>query len=148
MQNGQEDQALKDLETLISLNSGFSAPHNNLGILYKRKGLLDMAIREYQEAIRLKPDYAEAHHNLGIAYREKGLFKEAERAYLEAVRLRPDLAEAHFNLGILYELYLNRPEEAIRHYKEYQKLDGLKEHEVDLWILALEQRLQTNQPSP
>jgi Flp pilus assembly protein TadD len=123
-------------------------PHNNLGILYKRKGLLEKAIEEYKEALRLKPDYAEAHNNLGMAYREKGLFKEAERAYREAIRLKSDLGEAHFNLGILYDLYLNRPGEAIQHYKDYLRLGGQKRQEVELWISVLQQKLQSSQPSP
>jgi Flp pilus assembly protein TadD len=145
---GQQDKAMEELRQVVSLAPNLSAPHNNLGILYKRKGLLDQAIEEYKQAVRLKPDYAEAHNNLGIAYREKGMFKEAERAYREAVRLEPGLVEAHYNLGVLYELYLNRPIEAIQHYKEYLRLDGPKAQEVGLWISALQQKLQVPQTSP
>jgi len=146
LESGHEDQAMADLRQVISLAPELSVPHNNLGILYKRKGLLDQAIQEYKEAIRLKPDYAEAHHNLGIAYREKGLFKESEMAYREALRLKSDLAEAHYNLGVLYELYLNRPEEAMQHYKDYLRWSGgQKRQEVELWISALQQRLQATQ---
>ena len=143
---GREDQALEGLQQVISLSPQLSVPHNNLGILYKRKGLLDKAIEEYKEAIRLKADYAEAYNNLGIAYREKGLFKEAELAYREALRLRSDLAEAHYNLGVLYELYLNRPKEAIEHYRDYLRRGGQNKKEVELWISALEQKLKPTVP--
>jgi Flp pilus assembly protein TadD len=145
---GQPDKAMDDLRQVVSLAPHLSVPHNNLGILYKRKGLLEKAIEEYQEALRLKPDYAEAHNNLGMAYREKGLFKEAERAYREAIRLKSDLGEAHFNLGVLYDLYLNRPGEAIQHYKDYLRLGGQKRQEVELWISVLQQKLQSSHPSP
>jgi Flp pilus assembly protein TadD len=145
---GQQDKAMDELRQIVSLAPNLSAPHNNLGILYKRKGLLDKAIEEYKQAIRIKPDYAEAHNNLGIAYREKGLFKEAEMAYREALRLKSDLVETHYNLGVLYELYLNRSAEAIQHYKDYLRLGGPKTQEVELWISVLQQKLQAPQLSP
>ncbi len=145
---GQQDKAMDELRQVVSLAPHLSVPHNNLGILYKKKGLLDKAIEEYKQAIRLKPDYAETHNNLGIAYREKGKFKEAEMAYREALRLKSDLVEAHYNLGVLYELYLNRPTEAIQHYKDYLHLGGQKKQEVELWISVLQQKLQAPQPSP
>ena len=143
---GREDQALEGLKQVVSLSPQLSVPHNNLGIIYKRKGLLDKAIEEYKEAIRLKADYAEAYNNLGIAYREKGLFKQAELAYREALRLKSDLAEAHYNLGVLYELYLNRPKEAIGHYRDYLRRGGQNKKEVELWISALEQKLNPTIP--
>jgi tetratricopeptide (TPR) repeat protein len=147
LENGSVDQAMADLRQVITLAPELSVPHNNLGILYKRKGLLDQAIQEYKEAVRLKPDYAEAYNNLGIAYREKGLFREAEKAYREALRSKSDLAEAHYNLGVLYDLYLNRPEEAIQHYKDYLHWSGdePKKQAVELWIAALQQKLQATQ---
>ncbi len=145
---GQQDKAMDELRQVVSLAPNLSVPHNNLGILYKRKGLLDKAIEEYKQALRLKPDYTEAYNNLGIAYREKGMFKEAETAYHEALRLKSDLVEAHYNLGVLYELYLNRPTEAIQHYKDYLRLGGPKTQEVELWISVLQQKLQPPQPSP
>ena len=145
---GQQDKAMDELRQVVSLAPSLSVPHNNLGILYKRKGLLDKAIEEYQQALRLKPDYAEAYNNLGIAYREKGMFKEAETAYREALRLKSDLVETHFNLGVLCELYLNRPAEAVQHYKDYLRLGGSRSQEVELWISVLQQKLQSLQPSP
>lgn len=145
---GQEDKAIDELQQVAALQPNLSVPHNNLGILYKRKGLLDKAIEEYKKAIQLKPDYAEAYNNLGMAYREKGLFKEAEMAYRDALRLKSDLVETHYNLGILYELYFNRPTEAIQHYKDYLRLGGPKKQEVELWISVLQQKLQAPVPSP
>ena len=146
LEGGREDQALEGLQQVITLSPQLSVPHNNLGILYRRKGLLDKAIEEYKEAIRLKADYADAYNNLGIAYKEKGLFKEAELAYREALRLKSDLAEAHYNLGVLYELYLNRPKEAIEHYRNYLRAGGQNKKEVELWISALEQKINPTNP--
>jgi tetratricopeptide (TPR) repeat protein len=55
----------------------------------------------------------------GIYFRERGEFSRAESAYREALRIAPDHSDALFNLGILYELYLNRPAEAVAHYRTY-----------------------------
>lgn len=140
MEQGDDESALADLKQIVSLAPQLSAPHNHLGFLYKKKGLLDQAITEYQEAIRLHPEYAEVFNNLAIAYRERGFFQEAESAYLEAIRLKPDLAEAHFNLGVLYELYLGRPDQAARHYRDYIAIGGPRIAEVKIWISGLEQK--------
>jgi Flp pilus assembly protein TadD len=146
LERGNEERALEDLQQVVALSPSLSVPHNNLGILYKRKGFLDEAIAEYREAIRLKPDYAEAYNNLGIAYREKGLFGEAEQVYLKALRINPGLLEPHFNLGVLYELYLNQPEKAVKQYETYLDRNGPKKEEVKLWIAALQQKLQAIEP--
>ena len=139
---GYPEQAIKGLKQVIALSPHLSAPHNNVGILYKRKGLLDPAIAAYQEAIRLRPDYAEAHNNLALAYREKGLLDAAERSYQEALRHRSDMAQAHYNLAVLYDLYLNEPSKAIDHYRRYLSLADSRQREVELWISILQRRLQ------
>ncbi len=148
MEKGRDDRALRDLQRLVELAPDLSAPHNNLGILYKREGKLDPAIEHYRRAIELKPDYAEAHNNLGIAYREKGLFEMAEKAYEHAIRIDSNLAAAHFNLGVLYDIYLDRPAEAIRQYRRFLDLDEQNKQEVELWISGLERRLTREEAGP
>jgi tetratricopeptide (TPR) repeat protein len=144
---GDLDRAIAELEQVTQLAPDLSVPYNDLGVLYKRKGLLDKAIEAYQQAIRTQPEYGEAFHNLGIAYREKGLFQESEEAYRNAIRVKPDLAPAYLNLGVLYELYLDRPEEAIRRYREYLKWGGINP-QVEIWISSLEQRTGATRSSP
>ncbi len=41
--------------------------HNNLGLLYRDKGLLDEAVRHFQRALLIDPRYVTARNNLGVA---------------------------------------------------------------------------------
>lgn len=103
-----------------------SRAHNNLGVLYKKMGLMDAAIREYTTAIQIKPDYSEAHGNLANIYLDKGLsildkqtlsktHNNLAKAYIDEGHLKNAIAEykksleispfnetAHFNLGVTY----------------------------------------------
>ena len=139
---GQLDRASEGLKRVITVSPDLSVPHNNLGVLYKRRGLLDQAIMEYKEAIRIKPSYAEAHNNLALAYREKGLLKKAEQSYQEALRQRSDLPQANYNLAVLYDLYLNEPRKAIDHYRRYLKKADRGQREVQTWISILQRKLR------
>lgn len=77
-------------------------PLLNLGVAYRRKGLIDEAIKQYRTAIDLKPDSADIHNNLGVAYAEKRWVDRAVEEYLIALRLNPGLADAYNNLGEAY----------------------------------------------
>lgn len=139
-QVGRTERAIEEFKHVSALFPNVSSPYNNLGILYQKEGRLDEAIEAYRRAISLRPEAAEAHYNLGLAYRKKGLFREAEREYQEAIRRQPDFSEAHYNLGILYDLYLDQPDKAGYHYRQYLRSGGQKRQEVELWISILEKR--------
>lgn len=146
---GQRDAAITLWKDLIALAPNRAAPHINLGIVYRLDGRVDDAIAEYEAAIRLDPSDAAAHHNLGLARRAQGAWPLAERAYLRALELRPNQVETHYNLGILYDLFLNRPEEALTQYRTVVTLGGPYADTVALWIPSLERRLaQPAAPSP
>lgn len=117
------------------------APHVNLGVLYRRMGRLDDAVAEYRTAIQLDPRSADAYHNLGLAHRARGDWAEAERAYLDALALRPAQAATHYNLGVLYDLYLDKPEQALTQYREVVALGGPQAETVREWIRILERRV-------
>jgi Flp pilus assembly protein TadD len=163
LEQGQLDNAQAVLEPLTLSNPDRIELHNVLGILYRRRGMLEKAIGEYQQAITLtekssaasskkqakaseqakasssQARASELYNNLAIAYREHGEFKKAEEAYRKAIALNPNFALAHYNLGVLYDLYLNQPGEALRYYRDYERLAG-KSQTVDVWIADLEQR--------
>lgn len=123
-----------------------AAPHINLGIAYRKAGRMGEAIREYEAAIRLDPRNAAAYHNLGLAHRLRGAWAEAEQAYRRALELRPEQVETHYNLGVLYELFLNRPEDALTHYRAVFATGGADAEAVAPWIRALERRLAQHRP--
>ncbi len=88
------------------------------------------------------PDNPWLYNNRGILLRENGEFKKAEEDYLRSIAIKPDFPEAFLNLGILYELYLGKPEDALKRYKEYVQLGGKRE-DVLVWIDILEKRMST-----
>ena len=69
-----------------------------------------------------------------------GRLQLAQTAYTEALRLRPGYAMAHINLGILCDIYLQNPDCAMHHYREYLQLAGTGGDRVDIWLADLEQR--------
>jgi tetratricopeptide (TPR) repeat protein len=140
-ESGNSDRAQALWRAVIAAAPTQAAPHTNLGALHRREGRIDDAIREYNAAITLDPRDAWAYHNLGVAHRLRGAWKEAERAYLRAVELRPDQVDSHYNLAVLYELFLNRPVDALAHYRIVQSHGGPDAETVAPWIKALERRL-------
>lgn len=140
-ESGNMDRAQALWREVIAAAPTQAAPHTNLGVLHRRQGRIDDAIREYTTAITLDPRDARAYHNLGVAHRQRGAWIEAERAYLRAVELRPDQVDSHYNLAVLYELFLNRPEDALTHYRVVLSHGGPDAEPVVPWIKALERRL-------
>ena len=150
LEQGRLEEAQSSLESLTASHSDRIELHNALGVVYRRRAMPEKAIAEYQTAIALTQRSAamplqqavssELYNNLAIAYRENGDFKKAEEAYLEAIASNSNFAPAYYNLGVLYDLYQNRLPEAVRYYRDYEKLAG-KNETVDVWIADLEQRM-------
>lgn len=49
-------EAIQTLETLVARDSNHAVAHNDLGVLYQRRGELDKSRRHHEEAVRLQPD--------------------------------------------------------------------------------------------
>ena len=143
LKRGKTKKAQGLLEELSKSYNDQGAIFNALGIVYKKQGMLDEAVAAYQQAITLQNGFVEAHFNLGLAYRENGQFQEAEAEYKNAISYHPDFPQAHYNLGILYDLYMNRPADALRHYREYRRLAGDGNKMIKIWIKDLDRRVQS-----
>lgn len=52
---GNSDDAIMLLEKLLKQDSGYAAAHNDLGVLYQRKGELNKSRHHHEEAARLQP---------------------------------------------------------------------------------------------
>lgn len=129
------------LEQFVLEYPQFPGGFVNLAIVYGRDGRHEDAHAALDQALALEPMHASANHQLGILLRQQGEFADAEQAYLRALEAAPAFALAHRNLGILLDLYLQRPSEALQHYRRYQELTAEPDAIVGRWIIDLERRV-------
>lgn len=118
----------------------FSGPYTNLGIIYAKSNRREQALVMLSKATALNSRNHVAWNWLGVVARESGNTSRAEQAYNRALSAKPDYALAHLNLGILYDQHLNQPQNALRHYREYQRFAGSEQLQVVAWIADLEAR--------
>lgn len=142
-QNKEARQAFLELARDFPTYSG---PFTDLAILQAKANQPTLAIDNFEKSIRLNPDNATAWNWLGTLYREGKDYPKAEAAYKTALSLKPDLAASQLNLGVLNELYLQRPQEALIHYREYQRITGGDKLIVAAWIRELEAQLPPPAP--
>lgn len=141
MEKGRYSEAERLLSMLARAHPMLAGPVANLGIIYSETGRIEEAEKSFRAALELNRENAAVYNHLGILYRKAGKFEAARRAYEQAIDIDPGYARAHLNLGILLDLYLQRPANALTHYRSYQRLAG-KDREVAMWIVDLERRLE------
>ena len=90
-EKGEIDSAISWYQKAADLDSGYAAPHNDLGILFEAKGWLDRAESSYERALSINPDYEKAHTNLALLYERKGELEKAAFHWMRRYKLgRPD----------------------------------------------------------
>ncbi|MCY1350851.1 putative PEP-CTERM system TPR-repeat lipoprotein [compost metagenome] len=100
-QSGREDAAIQAFTEMAADFPELPEPHNNLALLYAKRGDLKRAEAELLLATEVKPAFAIAYTNLGDVYR-----RLAEQSYAEALRRNPGDTRASAGLRQL------RPEAA------------------------------------
>lgn len=142
MRRGEMAAARTQLEQVIDQSPSLAGPRVNLGILLLNTGDYPAAEATLRKAVETAPKSAIAQAELALALRHLGRLREAEAAYLAALAIDPDYALAHRNLGVLYDLYLQQPQQTLRHYQRYRELDPGVAHVVDRWIADVQNRLK------
>jgi Flp pilus assembly protein TadD len=96
----------RDLEVLRSfarrIDPSDGGAHNNLGVLYFRRGLAQEAVQSFVRALELDPKMTVAQRNLEIVYRHNGFYDRRIAELREQLRRRPGEREAHWELGRAY----------------------------------------------
>jgi tetratricopeptide (TPR) repeat protein len=137
---GNLDRAASNYRTLAEKYPALSGPWVKLGEIAEKQSKHATAISYYEKAISINKNNVNAWIALGLAKRKQGQFAEAQQTYLDALNLWKDFPEAHLNLAILYDLYLNRPEAAQKHYEAYCFLVGEKDEKVHKWLVEVKHR--------
>ncbi len=118
------ERKIEYFRNALAINPNDPETHNNLGILYKNKGLYTEAIAEYHAALEIKsyrtPEYA--HHNLGTVYKELEQYKNALKHFKTAIALNPKFAKAYNGLGLTYKA-MGEFEKAADSFRQATKLD-------------------------
>ena len=99
----------------LEIKPDYPEAHNNLGVIYRQKGMYDNAIVEFKEAIRLKPDFAIAYYNIARAYSQRSDKINAVESLKKAI----DLDSGYINSAKTEEAFDN-----IRESIEFQELIG------------------------
>jgi Tfp pilus assembly protein PilF len=98
---GRLDEAASLYESVLAAAPGLALGHQNLGLVYRKKGDLARAEAEFRKAAELKPDFADAHGALSVLLASQGKRDEAMAEAQEAVKDAPQSAQYLFNLGVL-----------------------------------------------
>jgi eukaryotic-like serine/threonine-protein kinase len=116
------DEALVQLREAIRLKPDLPQAHSNIGRTCLALGRNEEALAEFREAVRFRPGDADDHYYLGSALRNLGKKEEAIAAYRESIRLNPlDFSPRH-GLGEILEDSPETREEALREFREADRL--------------------------
>ena len=99
LQKGNLDEAVKQFQEAIRLDSTVAFSYNGLGNAYALQEKLDEAMAMFLKATQLNPGLAAAHYNLGNAYLLKGHTEEAIAELKTALRREPDHIKAKNRLA-------------------------------------------------
>jgi tetratricopeptide (TPR) repeat protein len=106
----------------LALDPDFADAYLNLGALMCEAGRCNDAVQLYDQAIERCPGEALLHFNRAIALEDMGQDEAAVASYEAAIGLMPDFADAHFNAARVCQEKLGRPQQALRHFSAYRRL--------------------------
>jgi tetratricopeptide (TPR) repeat protein len=118
---GNLDEAEEHFQAILQRGGDFSFVHNNLGIVYQRRGEQERAIAQFRKAIRLQPDYLAPRVLLGSSLLATGKVAEAVRELERAVKLDPGQPLARLQMAKAYE----RANDLASMMQQYQALRNL-----------------------
>jgi len=97
--SAQASTARRPLPPSAKARPASAETHNNLGVLYREKGLLDAAARHFQRAIAIDPRDTRARNNLGLVLVRQRRFAAAAIQFHAALATDPKSIEALVNLS-------------------------------------------------
>ncbi len=99
--DGRIDEALSEIERVLSLDSGVVEAHRIRGDAYKAKGDFERAAAAYRKALALEPDDKVAAFHLALVDLERGRADAAEAGLRRVLQLDPRDSKSTFLLAKL-----------------------------------------------
>ena len=134
-------QAEANLEEIVRVRPDIAEAHFNLAWVRQQLGRHAQVVDAVLPGLALRPAEIRGWLLLALSERELGRFADAEATYQAAVALAPEDPRVHLNAGILYDLYLQKPAEALQHYRRYLELRKAPDPKVAGWIAVLERKV-------
>lgn len=100
----RDDDALAEFQEVLA-DRNYPTPekvHNNMAVIFVRKGDHEKAIEHFKTAIDYQPTFMRARVGLGKLYYDIGRNAKAHRTFEEILELQSNLPEAHYYLGLLF----------------------------------------------
>ncbi|WP_143247454.1 tetratricopeptide repeat protein [Agaribacterium haliotis] len=137
---GKLDLALSQAQALTETEPKLSGPWLIIGNVAAEREQLDKAQQAYSSAIDTNAKNVNAYLRLALTQRRSGEYLLAQNTLVRALETWPDFPEAHLNIAVLYDIYLNHPIRAQRHYEAYQFLSHGKDAEANKWLAEVQSR--------
>lgn len=90
IQNGEYEEAIRELKKAVTIKPDYPDLHNFLGIAYGNNGMVDDAVCEFEIALKINPYYLKARLNLALLYYENSRYDEAQVQLDEVLAVQPD----------------------------------------------------------
>ena len=121
MTSWQRAWVYRSQETLwsdtLTTNADSWLAHNNLGLVFLKKGQADEAIEQFRRTVEINPNYTEGQNNLANTLLENGQLSEAIEQYKIALKINPKFAPTYANLGVAF-IQEGQLDEAIAQYQK------------------------------
>lgn len=119
-QTGRYDDALREIETCLRLNSEFYPAYYKQGEIQLQLDKFDDAFKSFQMALGINPNWVYAHYGLAAVYLKRGELNAARTALEGTIRRDKKFAPAYYKLGQVLASE-NRFEEALKTYESAAK---------------------------
>ncbi len=90
IQNGNYEEAMRELKKAVALKPDYPDLHNYLGIAFGNSGMADDAIEEFEVALKINPYYMKARLNLALALYDCGRYVEAQNHIERVLSVKPE----------------------------------------------------------
>jgi tetratricopeptide (TPR) repeat protein len=121
--DGNTDKAIELFNEATRISRFPALAYYNLGNAYVTKNDLENAAKAYQKALQFKPDYLQAMVNLANVVAMMGDFESAVKIFSGVLKLDANHINTHYNLGLIYMNQLNRPKDALYHFKRVLEIN-------------------------